>query len=58
MYPKCDKTLRIKPTELGYRMPIICYLCLLGVTNMPLEKRANCIANCPNIESAKLGAII
>ena len=57
MHPKCDKTLRIKPTEIGYKMPILCYLCLIGATNMPLEQRAKCIANCPNIEFAKLGSI-
>lgn len=58
MYPKCNKTLCPKPTETGYKIPLFCYLCMLGGTNMPLEKRANCIANCPNIETAKLGAII
>ena len=58
MYPKCDKTLYPKPTETGYKIPLFCYLCLLGKTGMPLEYRANCIANCPNIETAKLGAIL
>lgn len=58
MYPKCDKMLSPKQTETGYKIPVICYLCLLGRTGMPLEYRANCIANCPNIETAKLGAIV
>ena len=58
MYPKCDKTIRIKPTERGYKIPIFCYLCLMGRTGIPLEKRAACIAKCPNIETAKLGMII
>ena len=58
MYPKCDKTLCIKPTERGYRIPLICYLCLTGKTGMPLEYRAKCLLKCPNIETAKLGAII
>jgi hypothetical protein len=58
MYPKCDKTVCPKPTEKGYKIPLICYLCLMGRTGMPLEKRAICIAKCPNIETAKLGSII
>ena len=58
MYRKCDKTVCPKHTETGYKIPLFCYLCLLGKTGMPLENRANCIANCPNIENAKLGAII
>ena len=58
MYPNCDKTVGPKRTEKGYKIPLLCYLCMLGKTNMPLEKRANCIANCPNIETAKLGAIV
>ena len=57
MYPKCDKTLYLKQTETGYKIPVICYLCLLGRTGMPLKNRAKCITNCPNIENAKLGAI-
>lgn len=58
MYRKCDKTVCPKHTETGYKIPLLCYLCLLGRTNVPLEKRANCIAKCPNIENAKLGAIV
>jgi hypothetical protein len=58
MYPKCDKTLSPKQTETGYKIPVICYLCLLGRTGMPLENRAMCIAKCPNIEFAQLGAIV
>ncbi len=57
MYPKCDKTVCPKHTETGYKIPLFCYLCLLGMTGMPLKYRAACIANCPNIEDAKLGAI-
>jgi len=58
MYPKCDKTVSPKYTETGYKIPLFCYLCLLGRTGMPLENRAACITNCPNIENAKLGAIV
>ena len=58
MYPKCDKTVSPQYTETGYKIPLFCYLCLLGRTRMPLENRANCIVNCPNIETAKLGAIV
>jgi hypothetical protein len=58
MHPKCDKTVCPKHTEKGYKIPLFCWLCLLGKTGMPLENRAKCIANCPNIENAKLGAII
>ena len=58
MYPKCDKTLYPKPTETGYKIPLFCYLCLLGRTGMPLENRAACIDKCPNIEFAQLGAIV
>lgn len=58
MYPNCDKTVCPKQTETGYKIPLLCYLCMLGKTNMPLEKRAACITNCPNIETAQLGAIL
>jgi hypothetical protein len=58
MYPKCDKTLYPKPTEKGYKIPLFCCLCLLGKTGIPLKKRAICIVKCPNIEKAKLGAIV
>ncbi len=58
MYPKCDKTVCPTHTETGYKIPLFCYLCLMGRTGMPLEKRANCIAKCPNIETAKLGSIV
>ena len=58
MYPKCDKTIRIKTTERGYRIPLFCYLCLTGKTGMPIEYRAKCLIKCPSIENAKLGAII
>lgn len=58
MYPKCDKTLCPKPTQTGYKIPLMCYLCIVGATNMPLENRAMCINNCPNIETAQLGAIL
>lgn len=58
MYPKCDKILNPKQTETGYKIPLICYLCLLGKTGMPLENRVACIAKCPNLETAKLGAIV
>ena len=58
MYPKCDKTVCPKHTETGYKIPLLCYLCLLGGTGRPLKNRAVCIAKCPNIETAKLGAIV
>ena len=58
MYPNCDKTLHPTPTETGYKIPLFCCLCLLGKTGIPLKKRAICIAKCPNIETAKLGAIV
>lgn len=58
MYPKCDKILNPKQTETGYKIPLFCYLCLLGRTGMPIENRAKCIAKCPNIETAKLVAIV
>ena len=58
MYPKCDKIVCPNPTETGYKIPLICYLCLIGRIGMPLEKRAICIAKCPNIEKTKLGAIV
>jgi len=58
MYPKCDKTVCPTQTETGYKIPLFCYLCLLGRTGMPHEKRAACIAKCPNIETAKLGSIV
>ena len=45
MYPNCDKTLRPKPTETGYKIPLICYLCLMGRTGMPLEKRTSVSSN-------------
>ena len=54
----CNKTVCPKPTETGYTIPLICYLCLLGSTGMPVKKRAICIAKCPNIETAKLGSIL
>lgn len=54
----CDKTVCPTKTETGYKIPVICYLCMLGSTGMPLEKRAKCIAKCPNIENAKLGSIV
>ena len=58
MYPKCDKTLSPKQTETGYKIPLFCCLCLLGKTGIPRKKRAACIVKCPNIETAKLGAIV
>jgi hypothetical protein len=58
MYPNCDKIVSPKHTETGYRIPLICYLCMTGKTGMPLEKRAACIVKCLNIETAKLGAIV
>ena len=58
MYPKCDKTVCPKPTETGYKIPLFCCLCLLGKTGIPRKKRAACIVKCPNIETAKLGAIV
>jgi hypothetical protein len=58
MHPKCDKTVCPTQTETGYKIPLFCYLCLLGRTGIPLEKRAACIDNCPNIENAKLGSIV
>lgn len=58
MYSKCDKTVCPTHTETGYKIPLFCCLCLLGKTRTPLKYRAACIANCPNIENAKLGAIL
>ncbi len=58
MQTKCDKTVSPKYTETGYKIPLFCYLCLLGRIGMPLKCRAKCIDKCPNIEVAKAGAIV
>lgn len=57
MYRNCNKTLYPQYTETGYKIPLFCCLCLLDGMYIPIEKRAKCIANCPNIETAKLGEI-
>ncbi len=58
MYPKCDKILNPKQTETGYTIPLICYLCMRGYTNMPMDIRADCIAKCTDIETAQTGMIL
>jgi hypothetical protein len=58
MYPNCDKIVCLTPTEKGYKIPLFCCLCLLGKAGIPRKKRAACIDKCPNIEKAKLGAIV
>lgn len=58
LYPKCNTKLVLTRTKNGYTIPLICYLCMRGYTNRPMDIRADCIAKCTDIETAQIGRIL